>query len=251
MAINPVIAITSADMKAYYYKWWDNNPAGRNITCSCITSPWTEGTTTYATRPTFRSIATANTPVPSTFSWMSWDVTADTRVFVNETEVNQGWQLSDLKRWASVNIPITYFYSKEYGSKIPYLEVTLPIHLQGSGSTVAPGGTLNLTLSAASDAGLPYQLASSLGTGPMLIDTRDIKLTLDALLMMSINGLAPSIFSSYSGFLNPQGNAFAAIKVPNNQALLGTTINTAYVTLKNGAPSGIQSISNTFVCTIQ
>lgn len=54
---------------------------------------------------------------------MGWDVTADVQQFVNHSLPNFGWEIRDDKYWGGVNIPITYFYTKENGALIPYLEV--------------------------------------------------------------------------------------------------------------------------------
>ena len=54
---------------------------------------------------------------------MIWDVSSDVQDFVDETETNYGWKITDENYWGSVNIPVTSFHSKEYGSFIPYLEI--------------------------------------------------------------------------------------------------------------------------------
>ncbi|MBN2489277.1 MAG: hypothetical protein JXQ29_00305 [Planctomycetes bacterium] len=45
---------------------------------------------------------------------------------------------------------------------------------------------MNLVLTAANDAGLPYQAGSSLGTGPIMVDIRQIGLSPGALLQVSV-----------------------------------------------------------------
>ncbi|MBN2490175.1 MAG: SBBP repeat-containing protein, partial [Planctomycetes bacterium] len=114
-----------------------------------------------------------------------------------------------------------------------------------------PGGQVNLALSAPGEAGLPYQLASSFGSGPIPIDTRRIELSPDSLLVFSISGAAPSIFRNYAGVLDAQGQASAALHIPNIPGLRTIRIYTAFVTLKASAPSGVASISNPFLFTIQ
>jgi len=117
--------------------------------------------------------------------------------------------------------------------------------LTGSGTT-RPGGVVTLALAAPSDVGLPYQLGSSLGTGPIPIDTRQLNLSPDDLLRVSVNDLWPWIFAAYRGVMDNQGQAKAAINIPNLAALIGVRIHTAFVTVSPSAPSGLQSISNTF-----
>ena len=122
--------------------------------------------------------------------------------------------------------------------------------LTGSG-TGKIGTTVNLFLDAGvGDASLPYQLASSFGAGPIPIDTRLLGLTYDSLLVISVNNWLPTIFQNYSGFLDASGKATAAINIPSIAALDQIRIYTAFVTIKAGAPSSIQTISNTFVFTI-
>ncbi len=122
--------------------------------------------------------------------------------------------------------------------------------LNGTGST-SPGGTVDLTLSSSGDAGLPYQVGTSLGNGPTPIDTRTLGLSLDDLLLVSVNGWWPTIFSGYQGVLDAQGGAGAKIHIPNLAVLKGVRLHSAFVTLLASAPSGIKSISNTFTFTIQ
>ncbi len=111
------------------------------------------------------------------------------------------------------------------------------------------GGTPNVggrvTLQLLDDPGLVYQIGSSLGDRPIAIGSRPLRLTVDPLLLLSISGVAPQTFLGYSGVLDGQGNAVATLRIPNQPALTGVTIYSAFVTFKPGAPQGIQSISNT------
>ena len=51
--------------------------------------------------------------------------------------------------------------------------------------------------------------------------------------------------------LDAQGVAKAKLNIPNSPVLKGIRIYSAYVTLKATAPSGISSISNSFMFSIQ
>jgi len=121
--------------------------------------------------------------------------------------------------------------------------------LIGSGSG-SPGTSIDFNLKSPSDAGLPYQLGSSLGSGPIKIDTRQIDLSPDDLLVLSVSGLVPSIFRGYTGLLDSTGEATARLNIPNNTALKGTRIYTAFLTLLPKAPSGVASISSSFLFSI-
>jgi hypothetical protein len=122
--------------------------------------------------------------------------------------------------------------------------------LTGSG-TPNPGATIKFALSSPADAGLPFQMGSSLGNGPIPIDTRQLGLSADGLLVMSVGGLLPSVFKTYAGMLDKAGAATASLDIPNIPVLKGVRIYTAYVTLLATAPSGVSGISNTFLFTIQ
>jgi len=121
--------------------------------------------------------------------------------------------------------------------------------LEGKG-TPRPGGTVGFTLTATNDVGRQFHLGTSLGTGPIPIDTRQIDLSPDNLLLVTVNNYWPSVFSGYRGVIDSKGQAQAAIHIPNLPALIGTRIHTAFVTLDSAAPSGIRSISNTFSFSI-
>jgi len=124
-------------------------------------------------------------------------------------------------------------------------KVSLLDDLSASGPP-RPGGTITLSLVAVEARGLPYQLGTSLGAGPIPIDTRQIGLDPDALFLLSIVGAWPGIFSRYGGVIDSKGQAQAAIHIPNIPALIGVRLHSAFVTLDTAAPSGIRSISNTF-----
>ena len=123
-------------------------------------------------------------------------------------------------------------------------------NLAGSG-TAKPGTTFNLFLTSANEPGLAYQLGSSFGRGPIPIDTRQIGLSPDALLFLSIGSVLPTVFTNYSGFLDTAGKASASIGIPNIPSLTGIHIYSAFLTLQASAPSGVSSISNTLDLQIQ
>ena len=112
------------------------------------------------------------------------------------------------------------------------------------------GGTVTLNLTSTNDGGLPYQVGSSLGTGPILIDTRKLGLSLDDLLAVSVQGLLPQVFAGYAGSLDKSGKGQAKIHIPNIPAFIGIRLHSAFLTIKSGAPSNIASISPTFSFTI-
>jgi len=130
-----------------------------------------------------------------------------------------------------------------------YYECEPPTNLVASGSTQI-GKTLALALSAASSANLPYQIGSSLGTGPIPIGGRNLGLSPDDLLVVTVSGLWPGIFSGYAGIMDAKGATKATINIPSIAGLVGTRIHTAFLTLSASAPAGVKEISNTVSFTI-
>ncbi len=112
------------------------------------------------------------------------------------------------------------------------------------------GGTATFTLMASDSAGLPYQAGSSLGTGPITIDTRRLGLSPDGLLQVSVHDFWPQVFVDYRGTIGPDGEARAKIVIPPFPQLVGLRIYSAFVTLHPPSPSGIRDISNTVLITL-
>jgi beta-propeller repeat-containing protein len=109
----------------------------------------------------------------------------------------------------------------------------------------------NVILTVMDEPGRRYQLGSSLGTGPIAIGMRTLDLSLDTLLVATVQDVWPGLFQGYAGVLDSQGYAKAEIRIPALPALIGVRIHTAFVTLDAGYPFGIYSISDTVSFTIQ
>jgi len=152
-----------------------------------------------------------------------------------------GWTVSD-----PITFPVrggpSVIHSGKYEVFVARVTVT---GLEGRGG-FRPGGSVTLALSAPGDAFLPYQAASSFGTGPIPIDSRLLRLSPDSLLLLSSGNMAPTVFVAYRGRLDGQGRAAARLEIPPAQALIGVTVHTAFVTLSAPAPSGVNSISGPF-----
>jgi hypothetical protein len=123
------------------------------------------------------------------------------------------------------------------------------VSLTGSGSP-SIGGVVNLVLMALNDSGLPYQVGTSLGTGPIPLGKRQLNLSLDTFLLVSVQGLLPTVFRRYTGLLNSGGMGSADMAIPNDASLIGLRLHTAFLTLKAGEPFNISSISNTFTFSV-
>jgi hypothetical protein len=163
--------VKSARLKLYYYNWWDNDPAGRLLTFYKITEDWDEATVTWNNQPSHHATSSASAIVPATINqWMVSDVTEDVRKFIDGQVDNQGWIIKDEVYWGYFNIPVIYFRSKNYGSFMPMLEVTLQPSLDVDKRTISArnGGIVNFKLAAGMDhAGRDYILLASMsGTTP-------------------------------------------------------------------------------------
>jgi hypothetical protein len=108
-----------------------------------------------------------------------------------------------------------------------------------------PGQKVTLTLTTEGNGNIPYQTASSLGTGPIEIDTRRIGLSVDPVFMSSVSGVHTTVFSGFAGKMRATGRATATIQLPKAPSLVGLTILSAFVTFGSQSPSGIRSISKT------
>jgi hypothetical protein len=118
------VTIQYAYLRLYYYKYKDNKPAGRTLNVYRATNDWDEETVTWNTQPSYASFPTTSAQVPSSIgTWMVWDVTSDLQDFFQGSIDNYGWKITDENYWGQVNIPIIYYYSKEYGDFTPILEI--------------------------------------------------------------------------------------------------------------------------------
>lgn len=123
-------------------------------------------------------------------------------------------------------------------------KIALLDNLSGIG-TPRPGATVTMNLAAIEARGLPYQMGTSIGIGPIKVDTRKIGLSVDGLLEISVGGKWPHVFKGYSGMLDSQGKASAKIVIPNAAVLVGQKLYSAFVTIDPSWPSSIRSISET------
>jgi len=161
-----------------------------------------------------------------------------------------GWTISDEKTFPVKVGPDLTYNGVSFQARGDAFVAKIALTLLEVSGTPRPAGTIILALTATGDAALPYQVGTSLGTGPIPIDTRKLDLSPDGLLMVTVGGYWPSIFSGYRGVIDSKGQAQAAIHIPNIPALIGVRLHSAFVTLDFAAPSGIKSISNTFMFSI-
>ncbi len=127
-----------------------------------------------------------------------------------------------------------YGFTPQQPPATPWLEV------QGAPRV---GSTVTLRLTAAMDVGRAFQVASSLGSGTILVGTRRIGLAADGLFQVSVGGALPGIFGNYRGVVPASGVASASVAIPNVQVLVGVTVFSAFVTLDPAASFGIRGIA--------
>ncbi|MBN2489933.1 MAG: hypothetical protein JXQ29_03675 [Planctomycetes bacterium] len=153
------------------------------------------------------------------------------------------------RSWAYTNYYATTESGQDRAAGLKTRFTVSVVSIVGSGTT-KPGSTVTFALSSPTDAGLPYQVGTSVGTGPIPIDTRQIDLGLDDVLVASTGGALPSVFEAYSGYLDATGAGQARFHIPNIPLLVGIRFHTAFLTIKAGAPSNVKSISPTYSFTV-
>jgi hypothetical protein len=114
--------------------------------------------------------------------------------------------------------------------------------------TPAPGNVVWLVIAAPNEPFRTFQMASSLGTGPIDLGGRKLALGFDPLLVLSVGGVLPEVFVGYPGILDGSGDSAAALVIPGSPALRGLVLHSAAVVQ---GPGGLGSISNTATITIQ
>jgi PKD repeat protein len=124
-SLSKYLIVTSATLFLYYYDFDDTDPVGRVLSVQKITTEdWTDENTTWETRPSNTSANVSSAQVPSSFGWMSWDVTTEVNSIVHDQASYDGWQIADTNRWDAENVPISKFKSKETETQyIPYLAI--------------------------------------------------------------------------------------------------------------------------------
>ena len=153
------------------------------------------------------------------------------------------------RSWAYMNYYATTESGQDRAAGLKTRFTVSVVSIAGTGTT-KPGSTVVFALSSPTDGLLPYHVGTSLGTGPILIDTRQIDLSPDGVLQASTGSTLPSVFEAYSGNLDAAGAGQAKLHLPNLPQLVGIRLHTAFLTIKLGEPSNVKSISPTFSFTV-
>ncbi|HEX6811424.1 MAG TPA: hypothetical protein VF384_07365 [Planctomycetota bacterium] len=111
-----------------------------------------------------------------------------------------------------------------------------PLLLSTSSDGVSVAGrTATLVWSSPADAGLAYRAASSFGPGPSNVFGREIPLSADALLQITLGDQLSALFRGYTGRLDERGTATVQIEIPPIEWLRGQSIHTVFMSLRDGA----------------
>lgn len=112
------------------------------------------------------------------------------------------------------------------------------------------GSVIGITLDSPSDGGRGYQLAVSASPGLLLIDNRWVKANPDVVFFASVSG--SNGFNSFAGVLQGDGTTSSpSFTIPNQAVFQGAELHMSFITLDPMAPSGINTVSDEFVVTIQ
>jgi arabinofuranosyltransferase len=101
--------------------------------------------------------------------------------------------------------------------------------------------TATLVWSSPADAGLDYRAASSFGQGPIKLLGREVPLSDDLLLQITLGEQMPGWFRGYAGRLDALGTATVQIEVPEIEWLRGRTMHTVFLSLRDGAIVSVSS----------
>ncbi len=126
-SIPPSATILSATIHLYYFNWTGVDPAGRTLNMFLLSSSWSEQYASWRVQPSSPLTPSSSSIVPSsTDQWMSWNVTRDVQNLVTQ-RAYYGWKITDQSNWVNPNISTVFFRTKEFGSYVPYLDVTYTV----------------------------------------------------------------------------------------------------------------------------
>ncbi len=112
-------------LNIYFHAWNSTNSSGRTLNLYKILTDWGESTVTWNQQPSYGTEVSSQATVPSSFGWMTWNVTNDVFTYLQGGPVFYGWKVTDPTDWGMPDIPVTIFRTKEYGGTTePYLEIT-------------------------------------------------------------------------------------------------------------------------------
>ena len=131
---------------------------------------------------------------------------------------------------------------RTYTTSVKMTAAVVPLSMTASPKL---GTTVPMALNSPGDAGKTYVVATSFGnTGIAMPGNRTVPLALDALTILTVQNLVPSVFKNYQGTLTGAGVATAAIALPSNSALVGQSLFSAFIVVDLKGPGGIGTISN-------
>jgi hypothetical protein len=129
--------ISTATLYMYYYDYDSTDPVNRVLSLHQITQTGSNlSNITWNTKPSTTQHNISYARIPSTFGWISWNMTSELQRIIQNPTTNQGWQISDKNPWRHTDIPIIKLKSNETQTVYkPYLEIvyTIPLVVSTNG----------------------------------------------------------------------------------------------------------------------
>lgn len=136
--------------------------------------------------------------------------------------------------WMPFDSPDPAWVERAFVGRDLVRRAPLTLSTSSDGVSVAQR-TATLVWSSVADAGLAYRAASSFGPGPSKLLGREIPLSADVLLQITLGDQLPAVFRGYAGRLDARGRATVQIEVPEIDWLRGRTVHTVFMSLRDGA----------------
>ncbi len=128
--------ITHATLHLYYYDYDKTNPSGRSLSIYRTPVEWVTNNLSWSRINQTSADPLSSTTVPTTFGYMTWEVTDSVQQFVSKNITNHGWHIRDTRAWNNIDIPIIKFKSNdtitEYQPKLS-LQYYTPLQVFSNG----------------------------------------------------------------------------------------------------------------------
>jgi len=152
------------------------------------------------------------------------------------------------REWTLLAFPVVLLLGTGSGRSLRAARLQRPpTFIVGSGKP-SPGQVIRLDLISEGDRKCRYQLATALGGGPTRFGKFNLPIAFDPVFFLSVSARAPQVFESYAGVLNGKGRARAKLHLPDNRAIIGIRIHSAFITF--GSNTEVQSVSRGFMFTV-
>ena len=114
------VTIVIAGLKAFYYRYEEDDPKRNKVNLYRNKKDWDEETVTWNNKPSHVTEPSTFARIPEMINnWIFWNVTGDAQMFYNNSTINYGWTIQDMSGTWQNEEP--YFRSKEYIEYHPHL----------------------------------------------------------------------------------------------------------------------------------